>query len=330
MNIKEILQNSITKLKLYNISSATLDAEVLLLEALNRIQEINNSNKLKSEIATSSYWTPLNDNSVYEKSWLYAHDNYELTKTEENLFNNFINQRTKHKPVAYIINKKEFFGYEFYINKNVLIPRPETELMVENVLEIINKEKDSENKLNLIDIGTGSGCIIISILNELAKNKKNKIIRNSYANDISSKALDVVKINAEKYKLKKNIKFIANDFENFIKNNLKLFSSQFILTANLPYIKNDEYKNLKNSVKNYEPKKALIGGNDGLGLIKKLINLISDIKTRNNSISFILLEADPDQMINIKSLLTNKLNAINLKIINDINGNKRLILAEFK
>ena len=102
MNINKSLKISTKKLKQKNIPSATLDAEVLLLEALNK------------------------SNKNIDKSWLYVNNNYELSKKEETLFKNFIDQRKKHKPVAYIVNKKEFFGYDFYRDENVLIPRPET------------------------------------------------------------------------------------------------------------------------------------------------------------------------------------------------------------
>ena len=336
MNVKQALKNAFIELKQKNILSANLDAEVLLLEALNK-------NK--------------------DKSWLYINTNYELNKNEEKLFNNFISQRKKHKPVAYIINRKEFYGYDFYVDENVLIPRPETELIVDEVLEIL---EDKSNKLSftrfkrrrtnvcspsfetpsekpasftLIDIGTGSGCIIMSILNELTKNKKDKIIKSVFANDISKEAIKIAKINAKKYNLEKKIKFINGDLEKAL--DKKIFSTvnnsdQVIITANLPYIKSSDYKTLQPNVKNYEPATALKGGEYGLDHIEKLIDLISELlRRRTNACSpsfcckkiFIILEANPEQMNKITAILNKKFTNANIKIIKDLSGKKRIISA---
>lgn len=340
MNIQQTLKKSTDKLKQKNIPSASLDAEVLLLEVLNR-SEVH-SLECKNAISNSAY--RLKPELRKNKTWLYTHGDYELNKDEEKLFNNFISQREKHKPVAYIINRKEFYGYDFYVNKNVLIPRPETELIVDKVLEILNKQdKDnfypalaeghngfsrSDKKLTLIDIGTGSGCIAISILNELAKSKENKIIINTFANDISKKAIAVAKINAEKYNLNQKIKFITGNLEKAISEKIFSNSDQIIITANLPYIKNDDYKTLQPNVKEYEPAIALRGGKDGLDYIEKLINLISKIQLKLNKNIYLLLEADPEQMNEIAVILNKKLVNTNIKIIKDLSGKERIISAE--
>ena len=296
MNIQQSLKISINKLKQKNIPSADLDAEVLLLKALNR-------NKKK-----------------IDKTWLYLNNEYRLNKNEEKLFNDFINQRLEYKPVAYIINRREFYGYNFYVDENVLIPRPETELIVEEVLKVLNNNK----KFNLIDIGTGSGCIIISILNELAKNKNSKIIYNAYANDISKKAIEIAKINSKKYNLNQKIKFVTGDLEKVITK--KIFSTfdEIIITANLPYIKNNDYKNLSPDIKKYEPKIALTAGKDGLDYIKKLINLISKIQLKLNQKIYLFLEADPDQMSEIMVISREKLASVDIKIIKDLSDRKRI------
>lgn len=302
MNIQQILKISTKKLKQKNIPSASLDAEVLLLEALNRCGK------------------------SADKSWLYINSNYLLNEKEKRLFNNFINQRKKHKPVAYIINRKEFYGYDFYVDENVLIPRPETELMVEEVLKIIKRQKNKSGKknFNLIDIGTGSGCIIISIVNELIKSKRDKVIHNAVANDISAEAIKTAKINAKKYNLDRKIKFITGDLEKVI--NRKTFSThgQFIVTANLPYIKNSDYKTLPKSVKKYEPAVALKGGRDGLERIEKLIGAISKLKFKRAKI-FIVLEADPKQIDKIKNISDSKLGSADTEIIKDLSQKKRVI-----
>ncbi|MDF1498419.1 MAG: peptide chain release factor N(5)-glutamine methyltransferase [Patescibacteria group bacterium] len=332
MNIKQTLQNSISILELHNIPSASLDAEVLLVEVLNRNKpyNYNNVNNLKRETVSSICDAPRNDSRNLDKSWLYANNNYELNKKEEKLFNYFINQRKKQKPVAYIINRKEFFGYDFYVDENVLIPRVETEFIIEETLKIINENKIQKNKINLIDIGTGSGCILISILNELKKNNKNKIIHKSFANDISSKAIKISQFNAKKYNLTKQIIFFNETFETFIKTNKSIFQNQCIITANLPYIKKSEYKDLQMNVKKFEPKNALVGGENGLELIILLINLILEIKNNFNPDSYILFEADPDQITRIKLLLKSKLNTTEIRIVKDLRGKNRIILTKIK
>ncbi len=349
MNIQQILKISADKLKQKNISSAALDAEVLLLEALSRNKPHsynNNLNDIKHGIAASLCGAPRNDNKRLDKSWLYINNNYELNKNEEKLFNNFINQRLKHKPVAYIINRKEFYGYDFYVDENVLIPRPETELMVEKVLKIIAgvhtlvcknfnssetnsyRLKPELQKFNIIDIGTGSGCIIISILNELAKNKNDKVIHNAYANDISQKAIRITKINAKKYNLSKKIKFVKDDFKKFLNEKDIYNSNELIITANLPYIKNDDYKNLSINVKKYEPKIALIAGKDGLVYIEKLVKSILKIKKKYKQKIYIFIEADPNQMSEIKTLFRKNFNSAIIKIIRDLSQKKRIVSVE--
>ncbi|MCK5724857.1 MAG: peptide chain release factor N(5)-glutamine methyltransferase, partial [Gammaproteobacteria bacterium] len=269
---------------------------------------------------------PRNDNRNLDKSWLYLNNNYELNKNEDKLFNNFINQRLKHKPVAYIVNRKEFYGYDFYVDKNVLIPRPETELMVEKVLKILNNA--IQRKFNIVDIGTGSGCIIISILNELAKNKNDKVIHNAYANDISQKAIRITKINAKKYNLSKKIKFVEDDFKKFLNKKDIYNSNELIITANLPYIKNDDYKNLSINVKKYEPKIALIAGKDGLVYIEKLVKSILKIKKKYKQRMYIFIEADPNQMSEIKTLFRKNFNSAIIKIIRDLSQKKRIVSVE--
>ena len=340
MNIQQALKISTKKLAQKNILSSALDAEVLLLEALNRDKphsHNSNVNDIKHEIAASLCGAPRNDSKKLGKSWLYINNNYKLNKKEEKLFNSFVNQRLKNKPVAYIINKKEFYGYDFYVDKNVLIPRPETEIIVEEVLKILKvTDGDGHSRrcpspINLIDIGTGSGCIMISILNELAKNKNDKVIHSAYANDISCEAIKIAKINSEKYNLSKKIKFIKNDFEFFLDNLNKknIYNSNgFIIIANLPYVKNSAYKTLSEDIKKYEPKIALTAGKDGLVYIKKLIGHILEIKKKRKQKIYVFIEADPDQMSKIRKLFGKNFNSAIIKIIRDLSQKERIISVE--
>ena len=320
MNIQQALKNSTKKLNSFNIPSANLDAEVLLLETLNR-----------------------SGNKKLDKSWLYINNNYELSNLEESLFNSFIDQRKKYEPIAYIINRKEFYGFDFYVDKNVLIPRPETEFIVEKVLKIINSINDDEhleecpspmsNKINLIDIGTGSGCIIISILNKLKEYKKEKIIENAYANDISLEAIKIARLNAKKYRLDKKIKFVKNNFEKFLddldKKNI-YSSSELIITANLPYIRNDDYKTLSKDIIKYEPKIALTAGKNGLDHIEKLIETILKIKKKHKKKMYVFIEAGPYQIGKITAITSKELANAHIKIIKDLNNKKRIIILSYR
>lgn len=173
-------------------------------------------------------------------------------KTIKN-FNKLIKIRSKRQPIAYILNKKEFWNYIFYVNKYTLIPRPETELMVESVLKIYKSKK-----FKILDIGTGSGCILLSILAECKKASGTGL-------DISKNALKVAKKNAKLLDLSLRSKFVNKSISDY-------FPGKFdLIVSNPPYIKSPEMFKLSPDVKNFEPNIALNGGNDGLDVIKKVI-----------------------------------------------------------
>jgi release factor glutamine methyltransferase len=173
-------------------------------------------------------------------------------KTIKN-FNKLIKIRSKRQPIAYILNKKEFWNYIFYVNKYTLIPRPETELMVESVLKIYKSKR-----FKILDIGTGSGCILLSILAECKKASGTGL-------DISKNALKVAKKNAKLLDLSLRSKFVNKSISDY-------FPGKFdLIVSNPPYIKSPEMFKLPPDVKNFEPNIALNGGNDGLDVIKKVI-----------------------------------------------------------
>ena len=173
-------------------------------------------------------------------------------KTIKN-FNKLIKIRSRRQPIAYILNKKEFWNYIFYVNKHTLIPRPETELMVESVLKIYKSKR-----FKILDIGTGSGCILLSILAECKKASGTGL-------DISKNALKVAKKNAKLLDLSLRSKFVNKSISDY-------FPGKFdLIVSNPPYIKSPEMFKLQPDVKNFEPNIALNGGNDGLDVIKKVI-----------------------------------------------------------
>jgi len=224
MKLINLLNAGSSFLQQNNISSYQLDTELLLSKVMKKRRE---------ELLVS----------------LNTLVNYEKIKK----FSYFIKRRSNKEPVAYILNEKEFWSKNFYVNQNTLVPRPETELMVEKLVKIFKNRR-----INLLDIGTGSGCIIISLLTELKTSK-------GVGLDISKKALDIAKINSKRHKLFRKIKFLNLSFS-------KLYHQKFdLVVSNPPYIKSSDLKNLDCDVKNFEPKIALDGGNDGLDLIKKVI-----------------------------------------------------------
>lgn len=264
-------------LKKYNIINPTLDAEILLSKASNISRErliINFKDKIKSSQVIKYF--------------------------------KFLNERKKRVPIAYIINEKEFWEKIFYINRSVLIPRPESELLVDQVLRITNKY----SKKTILDIGTGSGCLIISVLLNRRKWK-------GVALDISKEALKIAKTNAKMQHIDNRIRFINSDIDKFFSNKYDL-----ILT-NPPYIKKTLISTLDKGVKNFEPLVALDGGLDGLLTINNVIKKSKRLLRKNGKI---ILEFDNSQLFNIKKKLMNNKFYIN-EVLKDLSGKNRCIVA---
>ena len=238
MNALELLNSGSHKLKKQKIKTHRLDSEILLSKVLNKSRE---------QILIS-----LNQN---------------MKNTEVFAFDNLIQRRLEKEPIAYIINEKEFWSKKFLVNKNTLIPRPETELLVENLI------KNYKNKnISLLDVGTGSGCIIISLLSELSNS-------NGVGIDISSSALKIAKKNALLHKVENKIRF-------YNKSIINLFNCKFdLIVSNPPYIDTKNIKNLDDDIKKYEPLIALNGGNDGLDVIKKVIYKAKEILKINGKLA---------------------------------------------
>lgn len=223
-----------------------------------------------------------------DSAFLISHKNKKLSKKQINTINLLYKKSQQNWPLPYLLNFSYFYKLKFKINQNVLIPRPETEIMIDKVLEIINDNK--EEKINLLDIGTGSGAIIVNLA-YIYKNKNNlKFI----ASDISKPALKLAKINAKSYKLENKIKFIQSD----LLKNINLNNNNLIICANLPYLNKEE---IKHQTLKKEPKIALYGGKDGIDFYKKLL---VQIKSLNNikSIS-VFFEINPQQNTLIKNLI---------------------------
>ena len=277
MNYFQTLKFGSNKLKLRNINTHILDSELLLSYALNLPRE-----KVLTNLDAK------------------------IKKSRFNSFKKLLNRREKKEPIAYIINNKEFWKNNFYINKDVLIPRPETEIIVEEVLKII---KPFSSK-SLLDVGTGSGCIIISIIKE-------RLNCLATAIDISKKALNIARFNAKMHHLINKINFVNIDIDKIQDNKY-----DFII-SNPPYIKKLSLSRLDESVKCFEPYIALEAGIDGLREIKKIIIKSNKLLKRNGRL---ILEISEHQSMIVKNILNNNGYYIN-KVINDISSIPRVIIS---
>ena len=275
MKIIDNLRDGYEILKENNISSFKIDCEILMSQTLNISREdviLNSEKKIK--------------------------------KREREKYINLINRRKKNEPIAYIINNKNFWRDNFITNKNVLIPRPDSEHLVDQTLKIIKK-----NQLKrILDVGVGSGCLSISILKERPYCKCDAI-------DTSKNALNTAKINANLHQLLNRIKFYKRDVDNFYNGKYDL------IISNPPYIKKHKIKYL--GAINYEPKIALDGGLDGLDVIEKVISKSKHLLKINGKL---ILEIGYDQKYKVMNSLREKNFFIN-KIIKDYGNNTRCIVS---
>ena len=240
------------------------------------------------------------------RQYLILNSNEELKKENIKLFNYLLKRRKKGEPIAYLINKKEFWKQNFYINQNVLIPRPDTELLVEETLKLFNVN----SKLNILDIGTGSGCILLSILNE----------RKSFYGtgiDISKKAINVARFNAKMLQLSNRATFYNSDVDKF------LIGKYDLILSNPPYIKQKDLKYLEVDIKDFEPKLALDGGKDGFSKITRVINKTSTLLKKNGKF---ILEIGFGQKNRILNILKKNNFFIN-KVLKDYGKKDRCIIS---
>jgi len=260
-----------------------------------------------------------------DKSWIFANPDNKLTTKQSNNFNNLIQKRANHWPVAYLTGHKEFFGLDFRVTKDTLIPRPETELLVEKALEILKNNKIKQ----VIDVGTGSGCIIISLASSLRGYSRGNL--KFYATDISTQTLKVAKQNAKNHKIK------------FVQANLlppEHVEGHSLIVANLPYL---TPKQLKNPDLKHEPKSALVAGPDGLKYYRELFKQIRSLRHpelacpqrsrlrggRDSGSSTILLEHDPSQVSKLKSLAKKHFPKAKTQFHKDLTGRFRIMELKF-
>ena len=279
MNALELINIGTKKLRQKKIGSSRLDSELLLSKILKKKRE---------EVLISL------DQKISKKN---------LFK-----YKNLIQRRSQSEPIAYILKEKEFWSKFFFVSPDTLIPRPETELLVEKLIKIFKGKR-----ISILDIGTGSGCILISLLSELMN-------CNGVGIDISKKALAVAKKNSNKHGILNNIKFFNKTLDSKINQKFDL------IVSNPPYIKSNKIKNLMKDIKQFEPRIALDGGKDGLDLIKKVIYKTEYILKDKGMLA---LEIGNEQFKKVSEILVKK----NFKIehiIKDYKDNVRCIISTYK
>ncbi|MCX6811718.1 MAG: peptide chain release factor N(5)-glutamine methyltransferase [Candidatus Berkelbacteria bacterium] len=247
-----------------------------------------------------------------DKAWLFSHLDVDLSAKLIKKYKKLISRRKKEEPIAHITHHKEFFGLDFYVDKNVLIPRPATEILVENGLKFL-ESRIKNQELRILDLGTGAGAIAISI----AKNiqiASYKLPVSIYATDISQQALKIAKKNAKKHRVSSKIKFIHSDlFDN-------LHEIKFdLIIANLPYLDSRWiFKELR-----FEPQKALYGGKNGLEIIEKFLR---EANYHLSQKGIILIEFDPRQKNEIKKLAKKYLPSKKISLIKDLTKFDRVMI----
>ena len=277
MNIEKTLSQGINILKENKVLNPYLDCQILLSKSINK-----------------------------DKKHIILNLKETLTHKELNNFNRFIERRKKGEPIAYLINKKEFWKDEFYVDQDVLIPRPDTEIIIEEVLKMYSKK----SQLQVLDIGTGSGCILLSILRERC---------NFYGTgiDISKKSIKISKFNAKQLNLENRIKFFHSSIDNF------RIGKYDLIVSNPPYIELLNLKYLERDVCKFEPKLALNGGLDGFSKIEQVISRAKKLIKKNGKF---ILEIGFNQKNKAIRTLKKEGFYIN-KAINDYGNNDRCIIS---
>ncbi|WP_425446192.1 peptide chain release factor N(5)-glutamine methyltransferase [Dethiothermospora halolimnae] len=255
-----------------------------------------------------------------DKIYIYTHRDQVIDMETVDKFYKLVEKRSKGYPLQYIIKKQEFMGLDFFVDEGVLVPRPDTEILVESIIKLVNESnmRDKDN-INIVDIGTGSGAITLSLAHYI----KNAFI---YSIDISQDALNIAKRNCKNLRLENRVEFLNGDLFKPLENLYKEKEID-IIVSNPPYIPTKDITNLEVEVSQYEPKLALDGGIDGLNYYKKIIEQAPNYLKANGILA---LEIGYNQGKDLKKLLQQIGKFDNIEIKKDLAGHDRVVIAMLK
>ena len=285
MTIRDLVTAAASRLKRARILEPRLEAESLL------------SHLLKRDLA-----------------WLLAHDDTSVPTAFAKTYATMVAKRTRHVPFAQIVGEKGFYGRVFLVTKDVLIPRPETELLVQAVLDSNLRWND---KTVILDIGTGSGAIGLTLAAEHPKAK-------AILYDVSAKALAVAATNAKRFKLGRRVRLAKLDI---LKKRLPEQKDQTIIVANLPYLPLATWKKAQPEVRAHEPKLALVSGKDGLDHYRALFKNL--VRWKRPPL-LLALEAEPGQFVELATLTRETMPQAEIEILKDLHGDERVLVAAHK
>jgi len=280
--IKKLLDWTADHFKKHQIDDPRLEAEILLANALGK-----------------------------ERIKLYIDFEKEVGKQELQIFKSHIQRRIKREPTAYITGCQPFMSLNIKVTPDVLIPRPETELLVQEAIDIAKK---MDKRVLALDIGTGSGAIAVTLAKFVDQ-------IDVYATDLSRKALDIAKENAIAHKVDKKVRLIEADI--FPNEDIKFD----IIVSNPPYIRTDDIKGLQPEIRDHEPVKALDGGADGMDHYRKIIGNAGPHLVANG---YLILEIGEGQSENVIDIIKNRLKAKEIIAKKDLSGIERIVIAEIQ
>ena len=285
MTIGQALRRAGETLASRNIDEASLEAEVFVMHVLN-----------------------------FSRVQLYSQLKREISPEQARRLFDLVTRRVQGEPTAYIVGHKEFFGHDFQVDRRVLIPRPETELLVKQALEFAKGRFAYLEDVSLIiaDIGTGCGAIAISLALELPQAK-------IYATDVSHEALEVAKVNCEKHRVDQQVHLLWGDMLD------PLLEPVHLIVANLPYVKDAEMEQLSPEIREFEPKIALAGGADGLDKVRRLL---AGAEGKLRSGGAIFVEIDPRQSQTVLKLAADCFPTSEVRVTRDLSGLDRVVTVE--
>lgn len=291
---------------------------------VDELQKIYLPSSSEVRVAPADFFILLAHITKKERAFLLAHPEYSLSASDEAIVRDSLARRLQHESVASIVGHKEFYGYDFIVTRNTLIPRPETEVLVELAIKSINKQLtvDRKQKIAIVDVGTGSGNIIISLAKEITTNNLPSDIA-YYATDISTGALAIAIENSRRQNVDSLIQFHESDLLESIKVEISS-KDAVIIVANLPYLSESIYEDTLPDVRNFEPISALVSGESGLSHYYRLLRYIKMFLYPKNPL-IIFLEISPEQAPILKHFVLSLFSYAKVHIHTDLAKKDRIV-----